>query len=597
MQYILICLGQDYLENKLKISTLESVIKQEIRKRIYIALALILLIPLISLIYAYYSAITMVKSEIDSEIAQLSDTVMGQYLVDNVEAINLNIVSFNKSHKAYQVMWLRLPQNKFDAPTFHWGVINFIAKYPIRSDIGGQNMSAGQLVITGKLSLLIFQKLLSIIILCVIICIFTLVLYLLLIPLANDIPSRLIMEPIQVLIKLMHKDGGATNGEAIGSSHYEEFRQIEHQIRQLILTVKQQENDLAFIAVSRKVIHNIKSPLRTALSCNQRLYKNSGLTNSLVRKINRSLQNMRNQLSHLHSDIRKQERADKENSQLLSSVLFKSYIQEIITDKMIEHNQRVDILIDANELNDESWCYVAPYTFTTHISNLLNNAYEAVAHKLHSATIKVKLSENKANSQLVCEIWDNGCGMCDELLGKAIAGYTTKSSGSGIGLSSAKIYFMGLGGDITINSDVNIGTLVRVEMLKSDAPTWFIKDIIFSDYVVILDDDQEVHALLQTMFRGVSEVRYFTKVEQFKQWYSNNSDNIKDVTYFIDNHIEYRDKLGVDLIENYKINSQAYLMTDDYDDGELQQKAINLNIKMIPKQLLKTIFKNNLCDE
>ena len=381
--------------------------------------------------------------------------------------------------------------------------------------------------------------------------------------------------------------------QIIDSKKYSEIQQIEHQIQQLILIVKQQEKDFAFIAISRKVIHNIKSPLRTALSCNQRLYKNNKLNDNLVRKVNRSLQNMRNQLSQLYNDIDKREYSDKENRQLQCNILFKSYIQEIVIDKMIEQNQSIEIFVDANELNDETWCYVAPYTFVNHISNLLNNAYEAVSHKLNSAVIRVKLYENQENNRLVCEIWDNGRCMDDELLMKAIVGYTTKPNGSGIGLSSAKKYFIEeLGGNVSVNSKVNMGTLVKIELLKSDTPKWFIRNIVPSDYVVILDDDYEIHALLQNVLQCVSEVRYFTKIEQFKQWYSNNSENLKDVTYFIDNHIEYHDKLGVDIIESYKINNQAYLMTDDYDDGELQQKIINLNIKMIPKQFIKMVFKN-----
>ena len=140
---------------------------------------------------------------------------------------------------------------------------------------------------------------------------------------------------------------------------------------------------------------------------------------------------------------------------------------------------------------------------------------------------------------------------------------------------------------------IDVGTTVVVEMPISEPPIWFQK-ITFSDYVVVLDDDHEIHALLQTVLQDVADVRYFIKVTQFKQWYENNANHLNSVTYFIDNQIECRDKLGVDIIDNYKINNLAYLITDDYDDSALQQKVANLNIKMIPKQLFRTLFNEDL---
>lgn len=592
MQYISICLELNYLENELKISTLEKAIKQSIRKRIYIALSVVFIIPLLLLGYAYYSVVDLVKAEVNIQMQQLSENIMGQYLVDNFEAISLNVLSFNKSHKTYQVMWVKPSNNNVTTSSFNWGVIYFSAKYPISSDVGGQTISAGQLLVKGKLTLFICKKIISILVLAVIICVFALLLYLLLMPLANDIPERLIMQPMSSLLTLMRHEGNVNNTPA-QSLDYEEFQQIEQQIRQLLEVVKQRESDLAFISISRKVIHDVKSPLKTALSCNQRLYNNS-INDDLVRRMHKALQNIRSQLSRLHTGVEKRWSLDHENNELPCYVLFKSCIQEIVADKIIEQNNNVEVLIIANELDDYVWCNVAPYVFSNHISNLLNNAYEAVVKNVSDAVIQISLFEDKENHKLICEVCDNGCGMSEEFLIKAMAGgCTTKLHGSGIGLSSAKEYFIEHGGNIIISSSENVGTTVRIELLKSKPPTWFTKDIIQSDSVVILDDDHEIHALLHDTFYDISEVHYFTQVKQFKQWWSSNHIQ-NDVTYFIDNRIECRDKLGVELIDEYKINHQAYLITDDYDDSELQQKVTSMGIKMIPKQLLKIILKESL---
>ena len=583
------------MKNGPKISTLADVIKQKIRKRIYIALFVILLIPLILFIYAYYLAINIVKSEINSEVTQLADNIMGQYLVDNFNAIKLNIISINSSHPNYQVEWIALPLKKIKIPTFNYGAINFTAKYPVFYDVGGQNVDAGQLLVRCKLTFLIYKRIFAIIILCIIICGFTLLLYLLLIPLAYDIPNHLIVQPMQSLIKLMHTDEN-NDGDISVNNTYEEFQQIDQQIRQLFVVVKKQENNLAFMTISRKVIHDIKSPLKTALSCNHKLYKEGGLNNNLIRKIDRSLHNIHSQLGQLYKNIGKREAIGEENNHQPCHILFKSYIQEVIADKIIEQNKIIEVLVDTTGIHDDLWVFVEPYIFINHISNLLNNAYEAVENKNNNAIIKAKLSEEMGNHRLICEISDNGCGMDDDMRQKVVNGYTTKENGSGIGLSSANNYFKEIGGDLSIKSTLNAGTMVIIEVPISEPPIWF-KEITLSNYVVVLDDDYEIHALLQTVLQNVPEVRYFTQVARFKQWYEDNTSHLGAVTYFIDNQIECRDKLGVDLINSYKINHQAFLMTDDYDDSMLQQKVINLNIRMIPKQLFKTIFKEELCCE
>ncbi|MFO0320662.1 MAG: hypothetical protein ACK5Z5_09725, partial [Neisseriaceae bacterium] len=75
--------------------TLSNEIKQKIKKRIYIALLLASLLPIVLLIYSYIGSINSLKREIEIENKELGDYIIGQYLVDNIEAINFKIKAFN----------------------------------------------------------------------------------------------------------------------------------------------------------------------------------------------------------------------------------------------------------------------------------------------------------------------------------------------------------------------------------------------------------------------------------------------------------------------------------------------------------------------
>jgi signal transduction histidine kinase len=578
------------LKNKIYSDTLANIIKQNIRKRIYIALALILIIPILLLSYFCYTAVKLTKNDVNLEIGKLADNIIGQYLVNNKDAIRSSILSFNQSHLYYKVIWQDSKTKIFKNPEFYIRLNSFMAVYPIRTIVGSSIIHAGYFVVNGKL-IINHREILVILVICAVIMSFTLILYVLLIPLANRIPGNLIIQPIHSLINAISHNECAINTIPIASNCLE-FQQIDKQIRNLILRLKKQEKDVAFTTIARKVIHDIKSPLKTAVLCNRALSIQKNINNDLILKIDRALQNIHYQLCHLFNNVEK--KSKPENTTLLPRyTLFKYCICDLIADKIIELNHMVKFEIIDNISDDDVWCYLEPYMLVNNISNLINNASDALEQKFNKQVndINIILLEDKVTNMLVVEIRDDGYGMNSDIITKAIEGYSTRDKGSGIGLSSALKYFKNIGGDLNINSIPDVGTIVTVKVPKTNAPTWFTKNIKLTNYIVVLDDDFEVHRYLQSVFYDISEVRYFTKVTEFKQW--QNSNNIDEITYFIDNNIEYNDILGVDLINSYEINSKSYLITDDYENRLLQQKVMDLGIVMLPKKLLKLIFKRN----
>ncbi|HEX8607241.1 MAG TPA: ATP-binding protein, partial [Pedobacter sp.] len=89
-------------------------------------------------------------------------------------------------------------------------------------------------------------------------------------------------------------------------------------------------------------------------------------------------------------------------------------------------------------------------------NNLLKNAIEASRDNLKSL-IKITITNDK--QQVYIEVEDNGKGI-DELLRTKIfvPNFTTKSSGTGLGLAFVKQAVENAGGSISFKSFLNVGT-------------------------------------------------------------------------------------------------------------------------------------------
>jgi len=99
-------------------------------------------------------------------------------------------------------------------------------------------------------------------------------------------------------------------------------------------------------------------------------------------------------------------------------------------------------------IDKEQWIQV--------LNNLLKNATQACAG-LENAKVTIQIKDFKKGFTL--EITDTGCGMNADKLSKVFTPYfTTKSSGSGIGLSIVKQIVENHGGQITCDSKDGAGS-------------------------------------------------------------------------------------------------------------------------------------------
>jgi len=101
-------------------------------------------------------------------------------------------------------------------------------------------------------------------------------------------------------------------------------------------------------------------------------------------------------------------------------------------------------------------------------NNILSNAVEALEGRSDpKITIVCKWSDEK----LVVSIRDNGCGISEELKQSMFTpSFTTKSTGSGLGLAMVKNIMQGFGGRVWYESEINQGSTFHLEFIRAHQP-------------------------------------------------------------------------------------------------------------------------------
>lgn len=116
--------------------------------------------------------------------------------------------------------------------------------------------------------------------------------------------------------------------------------------------------------------------------------------------------------------------------------------------------KKISVHVDCD---DSVMLWADPTRMGEVLTNLLSNAIEAVEEKVGSVSVSVRSD----NDNLTVEIADNGKGINPQVLSKVFTPfYTTKPSGTGLGLPIVKRLVNAHGGEIRIESGERIGTKV-----------------------------------------------------------------------------------------------------------------------------------------
>lgn len=123
-----------------------------------------------------------------------------------------------------------------------------------------------------------------------------------------------------------------------------------------------------------------------------------------------------------------------------------------------------DITLQTYLTPDDPSVFVDSSQLKQVIINMVKNAMDAI-HFSNRPQGKIALTTEIAGSKVVIRIKDNGCGMTDECMDAIFSPFfTTKTSGTGLGLTISSKIIQEHGGDIRIESKLGEGTTFHIEL-------------------------------------------------------------------------------------------------------------------------------------
>lgn len=355
--------------------------------------------------------------------------------------------------------------------------------------------------------------------------------------------------------------------------------------------------------MAKQVSHDIRSPLAALnlimASTNSLPEDKRLLIRSAVNRINDIANNLLSTRKvNLGDDSNPQKRNLPAPMHFSEQVMLLPLVDSIVSEKRFEYRAQQSLSIEA-DLSGGYGLFVEidPGQLKRVISNLINNSAEAMIEQFGSVTISIKDEISKVSIVLQ----DNGRGIPAFIIARLgdkgfSYGKINNKSGSGIGLYHAKKTIEAAGGSLSISSIEGKGTTVRLTLPKSEPPSWFISELNLTEHciVVALDDDISIHQIWKDRFRnqvkeGAIELYTFSSVVDFKQWVFSNlrqaaAENVdKRFLFLVDYELLKDSQSGLDVIQNLRIESSAFLVTSRFDEAAILKRAVDLKVKVIPK--------------
>lgn len=576
--------------NTKKIS-LTTQIKKVIGNRILFCSIIFMLIIGGLTIYDLSISITQLKARVDETIKPIDDFVIDQAMIDNLETVKLKIESFNERNSTFKIEWVKLggPTHKDISwdPPFSW-----VYDYQIGKIAGYQ---LGYFKVTGGFlsdKTLLYDLIIRLILL----FIFTGSIISILYPLAKKIPEQLFINPINRFIDLVSNN--PLQNEILPKSLPVELETLETKILGLLKTAMELERNKADIELgqlSARLVHDIRSPL-LAMEMGIRLLSKKVPLDELTILIN-GIQSVRDTANNVLEKYRNPHNenhltspdSSQDDGNIVRPILLSTLTEFMISQKRHEwDSQPTKLMLTINPEAKISWVTVSPNEVKRILSNLLNNAYDAI-HEKSGGIIQVIL--NKTGDKLYLHIKDNGVGIPTEKITDVLNGVSLKHTGKGLGLSVANQYMDNLGGNLKVNSTLGSGTEITLVFPLTKNISWFPEKIslINATNAIVLDDDFSMLAYWEQRLSEVGfQTKLFSNYDKAIQWVNDNNMQIKSTIFLADYELANRNKSGLVFLEKISSNNR-YLITSHAEDFYCQKLAEEAGVWLIPKSLANEI--------
>lgn len=346
------------------------------------------------------------------------------------------------------------------------------------------------------------------------------------------------------------------------------------------LAESQTKMRLAKMAAS--VAHDIRSPL-TALSIIEEHDKE--MSENVRDLLKASIARIRSIAENL-LDIHRLDISSLRDCHLSSLVA--SVVEE---KRILSSAMGKELLFNEQDLSLKYFVAVIPSDFRRALSNIMNNAFEAVSAQ---GWVKVSVGQDEKFNWVLVE--DNGKGIPPLLIEKVFEdGFSYgKSKGNGLGLSEAKKLCESWGGLTLIESVEKRGSKVKLCFPKVAPPHWFASSVPKTSRFVILDDQESIHQMWKMWSSCVPEAEliHFSKASELVEWLRLGKNLPSDV-FLLDFEMEKDSMNGLAIAEKFGLVERSILVTNRFDDGEVTSQCEKIGLKVLPKSLAKYIDVND----
>lgn len=392
----------------------------------------------------------------------------------------------------------------------------------------------------------------------------------------NKIVNKAFADPIDSMIKTL-KAGKIPQGK----DYIEELDYLAFQVKQY----NAQKDKIEIAKVAEQVAHDIRSPIVALETLLKHL---KGLPEDKITIMRNSVNQIRdiaNNLLH-HKD----ELIDR--TQSAKSIMLTPSVHYVVSEKRNEfENSQIQVNLAIEESVETAFILATPTDLKRVLSNVINNAYQALPDKRKS---KIDITVYSESGNAYIKISDNGCGIPHDKLTEIFKeGVSFKKQGSGLGLYHAKKTINEWGGNISIISKIGQGTDVLIVLPLQPAPFWFADhlSLVKQSLVVIVDDSESIYNIWQQRFAHIlnrgPKLKYFNSPSSFLKWYQDKSIDIPISSVFLID-FEFPEKAnGLDLIEQMDYYHQKYLVTSRGEEfsttPEYIKKCEQYDFTVIPK--------------
>lgn len=287
--------------------------------------------------------------------------------------------------------------------------------------------------------------------------------------LANSITS-----PLEVLSEKIKSMRLGKRNDTLDWAGQDEIGDLIHDYNRMVSQLDESasmlaksERDSAWREMAKQVAHEIKNPL-TPMKLNiqyllQKIKSGEEHVGEMAQRVSHTILEQIDGLTQIATEF-------SNFAKMPQGVHEKVLLNEVISNVHDLYRKREDLEIFLTIPIDEFYCFCDRNQIIRVLNNLINNAIQAIPDH-RKGIIQIRLFQQKNNA--IISIKDNGIGIEEHMREKVfLPNFTTKSSGTGLGLAMCRQIIESVNGSIDFNTEVQVGTefIVELPLMKENPP-------------------------------------------------------------------------------------------------------------------------------